>query len=467
MSDDQHEPFDPFADVAPSDTAGTPAAPLSRREARARAESTGPVEQAQTAPSTPPITRPRASDQPVDRPARTQPEPAAPAKDARDTASVDQLFAAADHINTGKPERRRGRRRGGIVILVIIVALIGALVAGGFWAWNTYGEQIRDVMGWSEPKDYESGIAEGEAVITISSGDLPADVSASLFDAGVTKTSDAFYDYLINESLNPTFFPGVYTLQQKMTSAAALVSLEDPTNRMEHSAALPEGLTVDQSLTRIADGLSMPIEDLTEAVADPSAYGVDAASLEGWLFPATYTFDPGTPAAEIIQTMVNRTRESLDAAQVPVEDRQRILTIASIIQREARYTEDFYKVSRVIENRMQPDNDQTFGKLEMDSTAQYGFGEMHDGTAGSSKEALEDDNLWNTYVHTGLPVGPISNPGDVAIDAAMNPVEGPWMYFVTVDLSTGETVFTSTYAEHLVAVEQWQQWCAANDSEDC
>src|SRR5690606_26260663 len=109
-----------------------------------------------------------------------------------------------------------------------------------------------------------------------------------------------------------------------------------------------------------------------------------------------------------------RTVQSLDASGVPVEDRQRILTIASIIQREARFEADMQKVSTVIQNRLNPNNQETFGLLQMDSTAQYGYGEMHDGTVSSSAEALEDDNPWNTYLHPGLPVGPISNPGDTA-----------------------------------------------------
>ena len=252
-----------------------------------------------------------------------------------------------------------------------------------------------------------------------------------------------------------------------MTSAAALTMLEDPGSRRENTAQLPEGLTMESTLVRVSDGTGIPLADLQAAAADPSVYGVSAASLEGWLFPATYTFDPDTTPQEVIKTMVDRTVQSLDAAGVPVDQRERILTVASIIQREARFTADFYKVSRVIENRLAPDNDETHGYLQMDSTAQYGYNEINKGTASSSAEALENDNPWNTYVHPGLPIGPIANPGDVAIDAAMHPADGPWLYFVTVNLDTGETVFTTTYAEHEKAVAQWQEWCSANDSDDC
>ncbi len=247
-----------------------------------------------------------------------------------------------------------------------------------------------------------------------------------------------------------------------MTSAAALTALLDPANKQDFTAQLPEGLTEAQTLDRLSASLGLPLADLQAATADPSAYGVTATSLEGWLFPATYTFDPGVTAQDVITTLVNRTVQSLDTAGVPVDQRQQVLITASIIEREARLPDDFYKVSRVISNRLADGM-----KLQMDSTAQYGYGEMHDGSASSSKEALEDDNAWNTYVIDGLPATPISNPGDAAIDAAMHPADGNWLYFVTWNMDTGETIFSDTYAEHEAAIAKWDEWCAANDNRGC
>ncbi|MGO1920782.1 MAG: endolytic transglycosylase MltG, partial [Microbacterium sp.] len=143
------------------------------------------------------------------------------------------------------------------------------------------------------------------------------------------------------------------------------------------------------------------------------------------------------------------------------EDEQRILTVASIIQREGR-TDDFSKVSRVIQNRLDDGM-----KLQMDSTAQYGYGELHAGSLSTSEEAQFDDNPWNTYVVDGLPAGPIANPNDAAIDAAMHPEEGPWIYFVTINPSTGETVFSTTYEEHQSAISTWQEWCRENPDQGC
>lgn len=406
-----------------------------------------------------------AREEPAPAVARQRPEASARA------VSLDDLFTGETTTEVlgspPPPPNRRRRRRGVWIVLALLLVLLGGVAAAGLWAWNTFEDPIRAVMGWEEPRDYEQGQAQGEALVTISSGDSGAQVSQSLYEAGVTRTPDAFYSMLVETGQNPPFYPGVYRLQQQMTSAAALVALEDPANRVDDSALVREGLTVEQTLPILSESLGLPLEDLQSAAADPGAYGVAADSLEGWLFPAMYTFDPGATAPQVIQTMVDRAVQSLDAAGVPVDERQRILTIASIIQREARSTDDFYRVSRVIVNRLDPGNNETFGLLQMDSTAQYGYGEMHDGTASSSAEALNDDNLWNTYVHPGLPVGPIANPGDTAIDAAMRPADGPWLYFVTVNLDTGETVFTSTGAEHERAVEDWRAWCRENPDAGC
>src|SRR3546814_902858 len=175
---------------------------------------------------------------------------------------------------------------------------------------------------------------------------------------------------MVENSVAFTFQPGVYRLQLEMTSPAVLDALRNPENKLENTTQLREGLTVQQSIERISEQMSLPIEDLQAAVADPAAYGVAGDSLEGWLFPATYTFDPGATATDVIARMVSRTGESLDTAGVPVEDRHRVLTIASIIQREARFEDDFYKVSRVIQNRL----DQGM-KLQMDRTERRRVGE--------------------------------------------------------------------------------------------
>lgn len=462
------DPAAPAIPVAASASAPATAAASAARPATSRSSSVSTSEEewpfiGAGTPATPSYGR--GADAPSPRPVAT--------------ATLEDLFSGehtTDSLGEVPPQKNKRKRRiAGWIALGVVLLLLGGVAAGGLYVWNTYEDRIREFMGWEEPKDYEAGMANGEAFVTISPGDTGAPISESLYAAGVTKTPDAFYDYLIDTAQNPPFVPGVFQLQKQMTSEAALAALLDPANKLENSAQLREGLTVEQSLPLLAEGTGIPLEEFQAAVADPAVYGVpvDPAivaaggqPLEGWLFPATYTFDPGVTATDVIATLVNRTIQSLDNAGVPVEDRQRILTLASIIEKEARFEQDFYKVSRVIENRLDPGNQETFGLLQMDSTAQYGFNEA-DGTVSTSAEAQYDDNPWNTYVVTGLPIGPIANPGDTAIDAAMNPADGDWLYFVTVNLNTGETVFTNNLADHSRATEQWIAWCADNPDAGC
>jgi UPF0755 protein len=144
--------------------------------------------------------------------------------------------------------------------------------------------------------------------------------------------------------------------------------------------------------------------------------------------------------------------QSLDAAGVPVENRYRTVVFASLVQREARVADDFPKVARVFQNRL----DQGW-RLQSDATVAYGTGAT-DRVTTTDAERNDASNIYNTYQRDGLPPAPISNPGDVAIQAVLQPADGTWLYFVTVNLETGETVYSTTDAEHNAAVAQWQAW---------
>ncbi|MET0715198.1 MAG: endolytic transglycosylase MltG [Mycetocola sp.] len=433
-----------FGSDAPDTPAGSESAsagnppPMSRREAREQAERA----RVAAAPEPETETAPDAVEEPADPP--VQDRPSRRAADASDY-----------------PPREKRKRTGWIAALVVLV-LVGGIGGGGLYVWNSFEPQIRKVMGWQEPIDYE-GSGSGEAMVFISAGDTGIDIARTLKNRGVTKTTDAFYELLLTQGSEPVFHPGVYKLAKKMSAQTALDALLDPANKVERTVLLREGITGAEILAELSAGTEIPLEELQAAVADPTIYGIPATapSIEGWLFPALYTFDPDLSAQDVIQVLVDRSVQSLDDAGVPAEDRERILTIASIIQREARHDEDFYKVSRVISNRLAANMN-----LEMDSTAQYGEN-AEPGTVWSTKEALESDNPWNTYVRPGLPVGPIASPGDAAIAAAMAPAEGSWLFFVTVNLETGETVFTNTLAEHEAAVKQLKAWCKANPDKGC
>jgi len=253
-------------------------------------------------------------------------------------------------------------------------------------------------------------------------------------------------------------------MKKEMSAEAALKAIQDPANKVVTRVVLPEGITVKGVIARLADiseatGVSQA--DLEAAAADYTSYGLpaEAPSLEGYLFPATYSLEPGLTAQQIFQTFVDEMFSRTDALGIAPADRHRILTLASITQKEGLHVEDFYKIARVWDNRIEIGMN-----LQSDATVSYGVG----GTTIETKpeERADTANKYNTYANPGLPIGPISNPGEDAITATLTPADGPWLYFVLVNGETGETKFSTTVAEHNVGVKQWQAWLRAHPGFD-
>lgn len=380
----------------------------------------------------------------------------------RQVRELEEQAARRPRSSRDRGERVPKKRNGGLIALVVVLVALLAIGGGFAAAWILFEDRVREVLGWELPTDYEGDGNGVEVDVTITSGQIGSDIAQTLYDSGVTMTFDAFYDLLLSLDEQPNFIPGTYALEQEMSAQSALDALLDESNRKVNSAVIREGLTLGSYVELLSAGTGIPEADFEAAIADYTSYGLpeDAVSLEGYLFPATYQFDPGLTARDIVQQLVTRTFQSLDAAGVAPEDRNRVLTIASIIQREARIADDFYKVSRVIQNRLAIPM-----VLEMDSTAQYGTDAQD--SAFSTAEQLEAVNGYNTYTREGLPIGPIAGVGDLAIDAALNPVDGPWIFFVTVNLETGETLFSETIEQHDRGVEQLRAWCRETDHPAC
>jgi UPF0755 protein len=338
-----------------------------------------------------------------------------------------------------------------------LLAFVLVVAGVGVYGYNTYGTQIRSVLGIHGPIDYTGNGNGKPATVTILSGQIGGDIAKSLAKAGITKTAAAFYDLLVTEKTQPEFQPGTFKLQKQMSAKAALAALLNPKNRVVSDVVIPEGLTLPQVFAALVAGTGVPLADFQAAAKDYTAFGVpkQAPSLEGFLFPATYQFDPGMSAKAILQAMVDRMNQSLASHGVSQANELKVLTLASIIQKEAGSTTNFYKVSRVFTNRLQQGMD-----LQSDATVSYGAGSKTIETTNAQR--ADANNPYNTYVHPGLPIGPIAAPGDTAIDAALHPVAGSWLYFVLVNGYTGETVFSDTLAEHNVAVLQWQAWARAH-----
>ena len=355
---------------------------------------------------------------------------------------------------------RSERKRGRIVIASVLVVMLLLVGGGAAWVWSEYGDRISQSLGWTS-NDYE-GEGHGEVLLTITEGQVGGDVAVTLAEADVVKTSEAFYNLLLEQTEEVSFHVGTYRLKQQMSAAAALAALTDEANRMELTVTIPEGMAAMDALELTAGVVDIPFEDFTQAAADPAAFGVpaDFPSIEGFLFPATYTFEPGDTAETIIQTMVDRMWQALAEHGVADSDAWQVLTLAAMVQREAgSRLEDFPKVARVFLNRIDIDM-----LLQSDATVSYGTGNTHT-VWTTDEERADKSNAYNTYANPGLPAGPIGLPGDVAIEAATNPADGPWLYFMPVDLSSGETEFAETVQQHEQNVQRLAEWCTKHAAE--
>lgn len=337
------------------------------------------------------------------------------------------------------------RRR--LLAVGLVVALLLGVVA--FANRSTIRSFVDSISG----ADY-SGSGHGSVVLQISPGEDGATVSEELVDLGVVKTYRTIYKLVIARDF--VFYPGSYQLRLQMSSSSALDALANPANRISNKVTIKEGLRIGQVFDALSKATNIARNDFEAASENFTSIGIEASevSAEGWLFPATYDFDPGLTAKQVLSQMVERTKSELREFGVAAKDWHRVLTLAALIQKEARQEADFYKVSRVFLNRL----DQGM-HLQSDATVSYGVNGSTVSTSAADRAAA---NGYNTYRYPGLPIGPISAPGSVAIDAALHPATGDWLYFCAINLETGETAFSNTYAEHQSAVRLWQAWMREN-----
>jgi UPF0755 protein len=338
--------------------------------------------------------------------------------------------------------------------LIVLVVLLALLAGGAFALQGPISSLISKTQG---PADF-TGAGTGTVNVMIHEGETGEDIAHTLAKQKVVASFEAFYSLLLKRSPAPIFQPGVYTLSKEMSAKAALTALMDPANKLDRTVIIPEGTAEVDVLQLVAEGTNIPLADLQAAATDVSSFGLpaEAKSLEGFLFPATYTFNPGISAHDALKTLVDRQFEALDSAGVAPAERWKTIVLASLIQREAGLKDDYFKVSRVFLNRLDPEQ-WSSGLLQSDATVAYGTGNTHR-VSTTDAEREDASNPYNTYVHPGLPIGPISNPGDLAIEAALHPADGTWLYFVTWNLDTGETIFSTTIEEHDAAVAKWLAW---------
>ncbi len=353
--------------------------------------------------------------------------------------------------------RHRGRSWVAILLSLGVLAMIGLGVRFA----------IENIPEFGGPADY---IGEGTDPVEarVEEGQTLAEIGRTLKDLGVVASVDAWLEATAKEPKSKTIGPGVYDMRKEMSAEAAVERMIDPEARITDKLLLREGLRLNQSIEAISAATGISKKKLVTASEGGKiglpAYAEDNA--EGFLFPATYELEKGESATEILSRLVDRWGESaeelnLDAAAAengvtPYE----AMIIASLVQAEG-HPDDFDKVARVIYNRLDPDTwGGTYGLLQIDAALNYALDKSDINL--TTEELQNTESPFNTYKYPGLPPTPINSPGEAAIEAALNPADGPWLYYVTVNPDTGETKFTDNYEEFLGFKAELSAWLAAN-----
>ena len=288
--------------------------------------------------------------------------------------------------------------------------------------------------------DYLLGRAGPEVTIEIMPGESGSEIATKLKEQGVVKSSLSFFRIAVADKRSARIAPGEHRVETMIPARVALDQLLVP-KRIPNLIVVRDGERVAEIIETV-QGFGLSKEDVTTAVKNaqiPKPF--KATSVEGFLYPAHYSFNQGVSADRIIESMVEKfayATKDVDwklARYTPYE----LLTVASLVQTEG--TPDvFGNVARVIYNRLEKGM-----PLQFDSTVHYALNRR-----GEIRVSLKDTkvkNRYNTFIYRGLPPGPIGSPNREAIDATLNPASGDWLYFVTV--KPRDTRFTSSYDEFL------------------
>jgi UPF0755 protein len=362
-----------------------------------------------------------------------------------------------------RPKRRRGRS---LFAAAIVLVLFGTLAGGGFWAFES-------VKGFFTAPDY-SGNGTGTVEVQVQTGQGAADIGNTLYGKGVIKSAKAFVDAAKNNTQSVNIQPGYYRVHKQMKASAALSMLLDLKNKIFSKVTIPEGLTAQQTFAKLSTALNLPVSQFTTAAKDPVKLGVPATwfkrsdnktvapSVEGFLFPDTYQFDPGTTADQALSEMVahfvqNAQTAGLGSPPAGVTQYD-VLIIASLVQAEG-VAVDFGKIARVVYNRLNDQAEPWMQKLQFDSTTNYWLQLQGKGRKNSydltDAELNDLNNPYSTTAHAGLPPTPIDSPGLEAMKGAQSPTAGPWLYFVKM-FSDGRSAFEATNAQHEADVQAAQ-----------
>jgi UPF0755 protein len=379
---------------------------------------------------------------------------------------IDELDLAFDEqAERGKPRHRRSSRGSGkgggksAVAFLMAFVLLALLGGGVFLGYNK-------VRGFFTAADYD-GKGTGAVQVVIKDNSTLTDMGNVLVDADVVKSTKAFTDAAEENPRGKNIQSGTFIMRRQMAAAEAVTLLLDPNARVSNGVTIPEGKTANQVYDILAKASGIPVEEFEKAGANPEKLGVPpfwfnrtdgqkvTKSVEGFLFPDTYEFQPQATATEMLETMVAhfmKVAKQLDFVNKAQEQRNispyEVLTVASLSQAEAGNAEDLGKISRVAYNRLYGS---TPMPLEYDVGINYYYQLTGKPTKPSSKmtdtELQDPKNPYRLHGKTGLTPTPINNPGQAALEGALNPPKGNWLFFVAID-KQGRSAFAATNAEH-------------------
>ena len=322
-------------------------------------------------------------------------------------------------------------------------ATVRLMLAGVFIVFLTLG--LREInSGPSAAPDFPSGQAGAEVLIEVLPGEAGGEIAKKLEQAGVVKSSLAFFRVAVSDQRSLRIAPGEHLVQTQIPAQQALEQLLDP-DRIPNLIKVRDGARWNEISQQLLDfGISR--SDLVKVVNSFTApKPFNAKNIEGFVYPAQYSFNKTASVEQIIGEMINKFEwmtQKVDWAANSDFAPYEILIMASLIESEG--TPDvFAKVSRVIQNRLK------IGMpLQFDSTVHYALDRR--GEIRVSIAETKTPSKYNTFINKGLPPTPIGSPTIAAIKAALNPAVGNWIYFVTV--KPNETRFTNSYDEFL----QWK-----------
>lgn len=361
-------------------------------------------------------------------------------------------MSSLDDMLTSEPlppsrHRSSGPKRLAIIVLVLVaIAIIGGAV---LMRVKPFGSA-----------DYP-GPGSGSVTVTVHKGDSLRTIGAALADADVVASADAFLAAAGANAKSSSIGPGTYALMKQMSASEALDLMLSPRARPASRLVLPEGLTLNETVATSSDFTGIPKSDFRSALDDSASLGLPAWSgghPEGFMYPATYDVTDLGSARALLSAYAARFGQA--AGELSLVKRARplgrspyeVLTVASLLQAEGT-PNDFAKIARVIYNRLDAGM-----PLQLDSTVAYGLGISR---LQLTSDELRSQGPYNTYVNKGLPPTPINSPGSAALEAALSPAQGKWLYFVTVNPDTKETKFAKGYQKFLALKRQYQDYLAS------